>query len=89
MDNCPFLVTKLKVQVLPCVIAFINGIGADRIIGFEGLGRTPDDFTTRDLEARLINAGVLARTKVNQEDERLRQRRQRDARQDESDEDWD
>jgi len=89
VDNCPFLVTKLKVQVLPCVIAFINGIGADRIIGFEGLGRTPDDFTTRDLEARLINAGVLARTKVNQEDERLRQRRQRDARQDESDEDWD
>ena len=89
MDNCPFLVTKLKVQVLPCVIAFIDGIGADRIIGFEGLGRTPDDFTTRDLEARLIRAGVLARSKVNEEDERIRQRKQRDARQQESDEDWD
>jgi hypothetical protein len=89
VDNCPFLVTKLKVQVLPCVIAFIDGIGADRIIGFEGLGRTPDDFTTRDLEARLINSGVLARTKVNEEDERARLRKQAEARQDDSDEDWD
>jgi hypothetical protein len=89
VDNCPFLVTKLKVQVLPCVIAFIDGIGADRIIGFEGLGRTPDDFTTRDLEARLINSGVLARSKVNEEDERARLRKQTEARQEESDEDWD
>ncbi|KAF2790065.1 thioredoxin-like protein [Melanomma pulvis-pyrius CBS 109.77] len=70
VDNCPFLVTRLKVQVLPCVIAFVDGIGVDRIIGFEGLGRTPENFTTRDLEARLIRANVLSRTKVNKEDER-------------------
>ncbi|KAF2676725.1 thioredoxin-like protein [Lentithecium fluviatile CBS 122367] len=89
VDNCPFLVTKLKVQVLPCVIAFIDGIGADRIIGFEGLGRTPDDFTTRDLEARLIRAGVLSRSKVNEEDERQRQRKSREAGNEESDDDWD
>jgi thioredoxin-like negative regulator of GroEL len=70
VENCPFLVTKLKVQVLPCVIAFIDGIGVDRIIGFEGLGRNPDNFTTRDLEARLISAGVLSRQKVGEEAER-------------------
>lgn len=88
MDNCPFLVTRLGVQVLPCVIAFIDGVGADRIIGFEGLGRTPENFTTRDLEARLIRANVLARNKVTKEDERQRLRK-RDAKQDEEDEDWD
>ncbi|KAF1957499.1 thioredoxin-like protein [Byssothecium circinans] len=90
VDNCPFLVTKLKIQVLPCVIAFIDGIGVDRIIGFEGLGRSPDDFSTRDLEARLIRAGVLAREKVNDEDERQMARRRREAeRADEDDDDWD
>ncbi|KAF2474215.1 thioredoxin-like protein [Lindgomyces ingoldianus] len=63
VENCPFLVSKLKVQILPCVIAFIDGIGVDRIIGFEGLGRTADNFTTGDLEARLIRANVFQRSK--------------------------
>lgn len=40
----------------------------DRIVGFEGLGRTPDTFTTRDLEARLLRAGVLVRAKITGED---------------------
>ncbi|KAJ4987428.1 hypothetical protein SVAN01_07028 [Stagonosporopsis vannaccii] len=91
VDNCPFLVTRLGVQVLPCVIAFIDGIGADRIIGFEGLGRTPDNFTVRDLEARLIRAGVFARTKVTKEDEEERKQRSKIAAKydDENDDDWD
>lgn len=88
MDNCPFLVTRLGVQVLPCVIAFIDGVGADRIIGFEGLGRSPDSFTTRDLEARLIRANVLTRTKITKEDERQRLPKQT-REQDEEDDDWD
>jgi len=89
VDNCPFLVTKLKVQVLPCIIAFIDGIGVDRIIGFEGLGRTPDNFTTRDLEARLIRANVLQREKVTKDDEkRATQNRRADVKPDEDD-DWD
>ncbi|KAF2446139.1 thioredoxin-like protein [Karstenula rhodostoma CBS 690.94] len=89
VDHCPFLVTKLKVQVLPCVITFIEGIGSDRIIGFEGLGRTPDTFTTRDLEARLIRAGVFERSKVTKEDERQAPRRTRAAQEDDDDDDWD
>ena len=64
VDNAPFLVTKLKVQVLPCVICFINGISVDRIVGFEGLGYTPDTFKTRDLEARLLSSGVVQRAKA-------------------------
>lgn len=91
VDNCPFLVTRLGVQVLPCVIAFIDGVGADRIIGFEGLGRTPDNFTVRDLEARLIRAGVFARNKVTKEDEEERKQRSKITAkyEDENDDDWD
>ncbi|KAF2630282.1 thioredoxin-like protein [Macroventuria anomochaeta] len=91
VDNCPFLVTRLGVQVLPCVIAFIDGVGADRIVGFEGLGRTPDNFTVRDLEARLIRAGVFARNKVTKEDEEERKQRSKMAVKydDENDDDWD
>lgn len=65
MENAPFLVTKLKVQVLPCVIAFKDGISVDRIIGFEGLGHNPNSFATRDLEARLLRADVLVRPKFS------------------------
>lgn len=61
VTNAAFLVTKMKIQVLPCVIAFIDGVSTDRIVGFEGLGRGTDRFNTRDLEARLLSAGVLAR----------------------------
>lgn len=91
VDNCPFLVTRLGIQVLPCVIAFIDGVGADRIIGFEGLGRTPDIFTVRDLEARLIRSGVFARTKVTKEDEEERKNRSKMAVKydEENDDDWD
>jgi hypothetical protein len=64
VDNAPFLVTKLKVQVLPCVISFIDGIGVDRIIGFEGLGNG-DNFTTKDLETRLLGSRVLVRSKLS------------------------
>lgn len=46
------------------MLAFVDGVSADRIIGFEGLGYSPDTFTARDLEARLLQAGVLTRAKV-------------------------
>ncbi|KAI4095521.1 MAG: hypothetical protein LQ339_007208 [Xanthoria mediterranea] len=65
VENAPFLVTKMKVQVLPCVIAFNKGISVDRIIGFEGLGYTEDTFSTQDLERRLLQSGTLIRPKAN------------------------
>jgi thioredoxin-like negative regulator of GroEL len=88
VENAPFLVTKLKVQVLPCVIAFINGIGQDRIIGFEGLGRG-DKFTTIDLETRLLGAGVLTRAKLNEDDVLSRKDLTSKPQEEFDDEDWD
>lgn len=93
VENAPFLVTKLKVQVLPCVICFVDGIGVDRIIGFEGIG-FGDDFSTKDLEARLLTSGVLIRAKV-QDDDRSRinftsgKKSKSTEQDDEDDSDWD
>ena len=82
------MVTKLKIQVLPCVLAFVDGISADRIIGFEGLGNSPDNFKTRDLEARLILAGVFVRDKVTEEDERRRLQKSKKNQYEDEEEDW-
>lgn len=67
VENAPFLVTKLKIQVLPCVLAFVNGVSVDRIVGFEGLGYTQNTFTTKDLEVRLLSSGVIQRTKATED----------------------
>ncbi|USW51344.1 Putative phosducin, thioredoxin-like domain, Thioredoxin-like superfamily [Septoria linicola] len=75
VDNAPFLVVKLGIKVLPCVIAFKDGVSVDRIIGFEGIGYKPDSFTTSELEARLLQSGVLVRSKMNDEDDRRRARK--------------
>ena len=88
MDNAPFLVTKLKVQVLPCVIGFVDGIGVDRVVGFEGLGHG-DSFTTKDLEARLLGAGVLVRAKITEKDQQRRtQEEKRTEEEFDDDDDW-
>jgi thioredoxin-like negative regulator of GroEL len=67
VENAPFLVTKLKIQILPCTLAFANGVSVDRIVGFEGLGHEPDKFTTRELESRLLSSGVIQRAKTTQD----------------------
>lgn len=67
MDNAPFLVTKLKIRVLPCVLAFVDGVSIDRLLGFEGLGNTPDNMTTMGLETRLLSSGVIQRAKTSQD----------------------
>lgn len=59
VEHAPFLVTKLGIKVLPCVIAFVDGVSVDRIVGFEGLGYSESTFTTGDLEKRLVGCGVL------------------------------
>ncbi|WPG97825.1 Thioredoxin domain-containing protein plp1 [Acrodontium crateriforme] len=90
VENAPFLVVKLQIKVLPCVIAFLDGVGADRIIGFEGIGYKPDNFTASELEARLLQAGVLTRAKMNEEDDRRRAKSEAKDREEEWDEDeWD
>ena len=59
VERAPFLTERLGVRVLPCVIAFVKGVGVDRVVGFEGLGGSGDGFETGGLERRLVGMGVL------------------------------
>ncbi|CAG8475439.1 4868_t:CDS:2 [Acaulospora morrowiae] len=59
VENAPFLVEKLTIKVLPCVMCLVDGIVVDRIVGFEELGNT-DNFTTEALELRLSRSGVVS-----------------------------
>lgn len=65
VDNVPFLVTKLQIQILPCVIPFVKGIGKERILGFENLGG--DNFSTGMLEMVLLRSGVIRNLRGNAE----------------------
>ncbi|KAL4398967.1 hypothetical protein ACI68E_004364 [Malassezia pachydermatis] len=58
VENTPFLVDKLHIRVLPCIMAFVNGISKDKLIGFESFGNS-DSFTTAALEWRLGQTGVI------------------------------
>ncbi|KAG2211884.1 hypothetical protein INT47_004571, partial [Mucor saturninus] len=58
VQNAPFLVEKLQVKVLPCVMAWVNGYAQTKMVGFDDLGCT-DSFATAALELKLIHAGVL------------------------------
>lgn len=63
VEHAPFLVAKLGIKVLPCVIAFVDGVSVDRVVGFEGLGYSEDTFKTEDLERRLVDCGVIEQVK--------------------------
>ncbi|KAK1066847.1 hypothetical protein LTR74_006897 [Friedmanniomyces endolithicus] len=92
VENAPFLVVKLGIQVLPCVISFKKAVSVDRILGFEGIGTKPDSFTVGELEARLVGCGVLVRAKMVDGDEdggRRRMRSGRDREADDEDDDMD
>ncbi|OAX83602.1 hypothetical protein ACJ72_02031 [Emergomyces africanus] len=69
----PFVVEKLKVKVLPCVIGFVDGVGVERIVGFEGLGYggqdADEEFRTRELERRLLARRCLVKSRIGEEDE--------------------
>jgi thiol-disulfide isomerase/thioredoxin len=68
VQGTPFIVEKLKIRVLPCVLAFRDGVVVERIVGFQGLGLGGGDaegeFETRVLEDRLVRCGVLASRKM-------------------------
>jgi thioredoxin-like negative regulator of GroEL len=58
VENASFLVEKLKIQILPCVVCFVDGVSTDRLIGFQDLGNN-DNFTTEMVEKRLAKANVI------------------------------
>jgi hypothetical protein len=69
----PFVVEKLKIKVLPCVIGFLEGVGVERVVGFEGLGSGGSDgadgFSTATLEMRLLWKGILSQKKFKAGDD--------------------
>ncbi|KAK7099284.1 uncharacterized protein [Littorina saxatilis] len=58
VETAKFLVTKLKIQMLPAIFCFKKGIVVDKIVGFEEIGNT-DDFRTEVLELRLAKSGTI------------------------------
>ncbi|KAL4890414.1 thioredoxin-like protein [Aspergillus ambiguus] len=70
--NTPFVVEKLKIRVLPCVIGFKDGIAVERVLGFEGLaagGRDGTDaISTATLEKRLLYKGILMQARLKEEE---------------------
>lgn len=90
VGNTPFLVEKLGIRVLPCVIGFKDGVAVERVVGFEGLGERGFDsgegFNVGVLERRMVGKGVFVGVRVGgeweeeeeesgSEDERERRRR--------------
>ena len=64
VNNAPFVVEKLGVRVLPCVIGFVKGIAKGRVTGFEGIvwgGKEESKTTTLALEERCVEWGVLGK----------------------------
>ncbi|KAI5285600.1 hypothetical protein KEM54_000441 [Ascosphaera aggregata] len=71
--DAPFVVEKLKIKVLPCVLGFVEGMVVERIVGFEGLGvggfDADSEFRTSDLERRLVRVGVLLERRISMIDD--------------------
>lgn len=41
-ERAPFLIQRLKITMLPCVLLFHNDVNVDRIVGFDGCGENGD-----------------------------------------------
>jgi hypothetical protein len=75
VENVPFLVEKLGLKVLPCVICFVKGVSKDRHVqllavygfSFDFASRivgfeelgNADSFSTATLELRLLHTGLV------------------------------
>ena len=58
VEQASFLVEKLQIRMLPCVITFRGGIAGERIVGFDKLGKR-DDFETAAVEKLLLTWGAI------------------------------
>ncbi|XP_020571586.1 thioredoxin domain-containing protein PLP3A-like [Phalaenopsis equestris] len=67
-ENAPFFVKKLAIKTLPCVVLFRNGIGFDRLVGFQDLG-SKDDFTSGALEHLFKRKGIIDERKGDNDED--------------------
>ncbi|XP_036355897.1 thioredoxin domain-containing protein 9-like [Octopus sinensis] len=58
VEKSPFLVSRLKIRILPTMVPVVDGMAKEHILGFDSLGGT-DDFSTEMLEWRLGCAEVI------------------------------
>ncbi|GMM32826.1 Plp1 protein [Saccharomycopsis crataegensis] len=65
--KCPFLVTKLKIDVLPCVITYVKGVETGRLVGLQGLkyDERTGDLDISLLENYLYNTRALQKKAIN------------------------
>jgi hypothetical protein len=62
--DASFIVEKLGVRILPCVIGFVGGVAKGRIVGFEGVafgGREDAMEVTKAIEQTVIGWAVFER----------------------------
>ncbi|CCE62393.1 hypothetical protein TPHA_0C02400 [Tetrapisispora phaffii CBS 4417] len=59
VENCPFLVHKLQIKVLPFVVGYKDGIEKLRIVGFSALGNDPNGFEIDSLEKLLYSKNII------------------------------
>lgn len=88
VESAPFLVERLKVRVLPCVLAFVDAKTVGRIEGFDVLGNT-DSFRTDTLELALVELGVLDRVKAEDGGGKKREGEKDEQIGEDSGDDWD
>lgn len=67
VQDAPFLVKKLQIRMLPCVICFQSGIAGERLVGFDTLGKR-DDFETATLERVLLDWKIVDPVALNVHD---------------------
>jgi hypothetical protein len=99
VQSCPFLVEKLGIRVLPCLLGFVKGVVKGRVTGFEGVsweGRESGVVVTEAVEGRLVEWGVLRKRLVEVYDEEKEKEREgrrgikgRKQRVEDEDDDWD
>jgi thiol-disulfide isomerase/thioredoxin len=71
VNQAPFVVEKLGVRVLPCVIGFVNGVVKGRVIGFDGVcwdGREGSVEVSRALESAFVEWTVLKKALMSKDD---------------------
>lgn len=59
VNDCPFLVKKLNIKVLPFVIGYRKGKEVMRLVGFSKLGNDPNGFPLKNLETQLTISGLV------------------------------
>lgn len=72
VQKTPFLIEKLGIRVLPCVLGFVKGVTKGRVTGFEGIaweGRESGLTVTAALEEKLVEWTVLKKKLIEAEDD--------------------